>query len=277
MSTSAASTCSIRRTSHGSSPAHSSRTNSSLATKRVSAFGADLTAEHGLGFALRTGQEVEWDDGEQFINQISRNDEHRAALQAMNLGGGIIVPMLARGRVLGACVFANHRQRVMSDEDRRLARTLGERAAVLLGERPADAATQRGQPWPAGRTAAAVAPDAFRDSSSVPGTNRQAKAWRSAATSTTSFRSATGNWLLVVGDVTGHGVEAAAATGLVRHTIRSAAMMGLAPSQILDHANNAMLNGAGALPSGVYCTIALAAFAAPTDETVLRWTTAPRR
>jgi serine phosphatase RsbU (regulator of sigma subunit) len=75
-----------------------------------------------------------------------------------------------------------------------------------------------------------------------------------------------GQWLLVVGDVTGHGVEAAAATGLVRHTIRSAAMMGMRPSEILDHANSAMLNGSDALPTGVYCTIALVSLTAVPED-----------
>ena len=34
--------------------------------------------------------------------------------------------------------------------------------------------------------------------------------------------------------------------------------MKMRPSGILDHANKAMLNGSGALPPGMYCTIALA-------------------
>jgi serine phosphatase RsbU (regulator of sigma subunit) len=235
-----------------------------VATQRVSGFGADLAAEHGLGFALRTGTEVEWDDGEKFIDEISRNDEHRAALMAMNLGSGLIVPMGARGRVLGACVFANHRQRVMSDEDRRLARTLGERAGVLLD----NGLLMRQRKEVSHGLQAALLPPSLPK---IPGFEVGAR-YQSAGEGLEvggDFYDVvpTGNdhWLLVVGDVTGHGVEAAAATGLVRHTIRSAAMLGLAPSQILDHANNAMLNGAGVLPSGVYCTIAIAAFTAPTD------------
>ncbi|MEP7202947.1 MAG: SpoIIE family protein phosphatase [Ilumatobacteraceae bacterium] len=231
------------------------------ATKRVSGFGADLAAEHGLGFALRTGEEVEWDDGEHFITQISRNEEHRDALLAMNLGGGIIVPMLARGRVLGACVFANHDQRIMSDEARRLARTLGERTAVLLD----NGRLMRQRKEVSHGLQAALLPPSLPE---IPGFEIGAR-YQSAGEGLEvggDFYDVVpiggGKWLLVVGDVTGHGVEAAAATGLVRHTIRSAAMMGLAPSQILDHANAAMLNGAGALPSGVYCTIAIAAFMA---------------
>src|SRR3954454_17731625 len=61
-------------------------------TERVSDFGADFWAKDGLGRALRTGREVVWDDGDRFIERIARDDEHRQALEAMELGAGIIVP-----------------------------------------------------------------------------------------------------------------------------------------------------------------------------------------
>jgi sigma-B regulation protein RsbU (phosphoserine phosphatase) len=234
------------------------------ATRRVSAFSTDLKATHGLGRVLRTGEEVVWDHPEAFIAEIARSEEHRTALMDMDLGGGIIVPLLARGRVLGACVFANNRQRIMTDDDRRLARTLGERTAVLL-----DNARLMGQRKQVSHgLQSALLPASLP---SIPGYELGAR-YQSAGEGLEvggDFYDvvpiAPGNWLLVVGDVTGHGVEAAAATGLVRHTIRSAAMMGMSPPRILDHANNAMLNGAGAIPSGVYCTIALVALTTSVD------------
>ena len=235
------------------------------ATRRVSSFGADLSAVHGLGRTLRTGEEVTWDDGDHFISQVARNDEHRAALQAMSLGAGIIVPMLAAGRVLGACVFANHTHRGMTDEDRQVARSLGERAAVLLD----NARLLRQRKEVSHGLQAALLPASLP---SVPGFELGAR-YQSAGEGLEvggDFYDVVsvgrGQWLLVVGDVTGHGVEAAAATALVRHTIRSAAMMGMRPSEILDHANKAMLNGSDALPAGVYCTIALVSLTAIPDE-----------
>jgi GAF domain-containing protein len=227
-------------------------------TRRVSGFGADLNAEYGLGRVLRTGEEVAWDDPQRFIDQIARNDQHRAALLSMNLGSGIIVPLVSRGRVLGACVFANYRQRIMSDDDRRLARTLGERTAVLIDN--ARLLAQRKEV--SHGLQSALLPASLP---SIPGHEigaRYQSAGEGLEVGGDFYDVVPGSdetWLLVVGDVTGHGVEAAAATGLVRHTIRSAVMMEMSPSQILDHANKAMLNGAGALPAGVYCTIALAA------------------
>lgn len=50
-----------------------------------------------------------------------------------------------------------------------------------------------------------------------------------------------GRWLLVVGDVRGKGVDAAAVTGLARHTIRSIAMYEPEPSAILGHLNRVLL------------------------------------
>lgn len=59
-------------------------------------------------------------------------------------------------------------------------------------------------------------------------------------------------WIVAVGDVCGHGVEAAVETALVRHTIRSAAMGGVMPSAILGHLNEMLLrNSAEHVPDDV--------------------------
>nr|MDQ3642831.1 serine/threonine-protein phosphatase [Actinomycetota bacterium] len=50
-----------------------------------------------------------------------------------------------------------------------------------------------------------------------------------------------GKWLLVVGDVRGKGVDAAAVTGRARHTIRSIALYESRPSAILSHLNRVLL------------------------------------
>ena len=50
------------------------------------------------------------------------------------------------------------------------------------------------------------------------------------------------SWGLLVGDVCGTGPEAAATTGLVRHTVRALAKMGLAPTDVLSRVNAALLD-----------------------------------
>ena len=51
-------------------------------------------------------------------------------------------------------------------------------------------------------------------------------------------------WIIAVGDVCGHGVEAAATTGLVRHTIRSVALDAVMPSSVLTRINEMLLRSA---------------------------------
>jgi serine phosphatase RsbU (regulator of sigma subunit) len=228
------------------------------ATEWVSAFGPELQAPGGLGQVLRTGREVSWDDGERFIEQIARDEAQRAVLVAMNLGGGIIVPMLARGRVLGACMFANQRPRSMSDEDRQLARTLVERAAVLLD----NAFLMRQRTEISDRLQAALLPPSLPI---IPGFELGARfqpAGEGLDVGGDTYDVVplgSGGWLFVVGDVTGHGVDAAAATGLVRHTIRSAAALGMSPAGILDHVNRALLVHSGGMEVQTCCTVALVA------------------
>ncbi len=81
-----------------------------------------------------------------------------------------------------------------------------------------------------------------------------------------------GRWLLVVGDVKGKGVDAAAVTGLARHTIRSIALYEHRPSAILAHLNRVLLAAEGdrvaalqswdqtpwELTEPRFCTVALA-------------------
>jgi GAF domain-containing protein len=54
------------------------------------------------------------------------------------------------------------------------------------------------------------------------------------------FETPSGDWALVIGDVCGKGVEAAAVTGLTRYTIRGASRAGR-PSDVLRTLNNALL------------------------------------
>ena len=62
----------------------------------------------------------------------------------------------------------------------------------------------------------------------------------------------TGEWLIVIGDVTGKGAEAAATTALVRYTLRAAAQQPGSPSDLLTALNAAMLD-----QRADFCTIGL--------------------
>jgi serine phosphatase RsbU (regulator of sigma subunit)/anti-sigma regulatory factor (Ser/Thr protein kinase) len=68
-------------------------------------------------------------------------------------------------------------------------------------------------------------------------------------------------WLVVVGDVSGKGAEAAAVTGLVRDVIRVLAQDGRLPRDMLLRLNDTLVERAG----GRYCTLVLAAVARRED------------
>ncbi len=51
-----------------------------------------------------------------------------------------------------------------------------------------------------------------------------------------------GAWGFVIGDVCGHGAEAAAVTALTRHTVRAVARLGHAPAEVLALLNDALLH-----------------------------------
>jgi sigma-B regulation protein RsbU (phosphoserine phosphatase) len=66
----------------------------------------------------------------------------------------------------------------------------------------------------------------------------------------------------LVGDVCGKGLEAAALTGLARHTLRAVANVDK-PSEALAHLNRALLRER---IDGRFCTVALAVFDPPEDD-----------
>jgi sigma-B regulation protein RsbU (phosphoserine phosphatase) len=68
------------------------------------------------------------------------------------------------------------------------------------------------------------------------------------------FQVAEGDWMIVIGDVCGKGVEAAIVSALARHTIRGAAVREREPSLTLEALNEVLLRHG----SERFCTVALA-------------------
>jgi serine phosphatase RsbU (regulator of sigma subunit) len=75
------------------------------------------------------------------------------------------------------------------------------------------------------------------------------------------FPLAENRWLVAVGDVEGRGVEAAAVTGLVRHSLRSLMLTGATPSEALRHVNEllrAQTDDPGVSRPTRFCSVAAA-------------------
>jgi serine phosphatase RsbU (regulator of sigma subunit) len=76
-----------------------------------------------------------------------------------------------------------------------------------------------------------------------------------------------GRWVALVGDVCGKGLDAAALTGLARHTLRAVANVER-PSEALIQLNRALLRER---VDGRFCTVALAIFDAPEGDGARGW------
>ena len=155
--------------------------------------------------------------------------------------GRIVVPLSARGRVLGALAAGfdafepGHR-----DETLALLEDLGRRAALALdnarlyAERTAVATTLQRSLLP---------PDLPR----IPGAQLAAR-YRASGEGIElggdfydCFATGSGDWALVIGDVCGKGAEAAAITALARYTLRAAVLHTRRPSEVLAELNEALL------------------------------------
>jgi serine phosphatase RsbU (regulator of sigma subunit) len=162
------------------------------------------------------------------------------ALDSVGARAVVIFPLHARGRVIGALAFGDGGDRPLHPDEFELAHAVAVRAAVLVdnarlfAERSEVARALQDSLLPG------VLPD-------IPGLDLGAR-YRPAGQGLEvggdfydAFQADENWWVFAVGDVCGHGVEAASLTGLARHTIRSAAMSGVMPSAVLGHLNRMLL------------------------------------
>jgi len=189
---------------------------------------------------------------DELIERAVPDPEQRAALAGLGLRWVMLVPMIAGRRVIGAISFVTAESgRRLDQADLGLAEELGRRAgtavenARLYQERSHIAATlQRG-----------LLPDELP---AIPGL-RLASLYRPAGEENLvggdfydAFPTPSG-WMLLVGDVTGRGAEAAALTGQARHTLRTAGTLLGDPTAAFEQLNRALAHRSELTP----CTVAL--------------------
>jgi len=114
--------------------AHPDRGRESLAWEIEARYPAELGAEGGPGAVIRTGraEHVREVTGGA-IEAASADAEHAAMLRRLGLSASLVVPLRARGRVLGAIGFALAEPgRQFSTEDVKLAEETARRAALAI-------------------------------------------------------------------------------------------------------------------------------------------------
>jgi PAS domain S-box-containing protein len=192
---------------------------------------------------------------DEFLRSTCRDDEHFRLVRELGFQSYMCVPLVTRGRILGALtlVSTNPRRRY-GETDVAIAEEIARRASVridnarLYQERDRIAhALQQG-----------LLPRRLPD---VPMVDLAARyfpageAVEAGGDFYDAYDSGVGSWDVVIGDVCGKGPEAAAVMGLARSTLRALARSPRAPRRLLQALNEELLDQ---VPEGRFVTVAYA-------------------
>jgi PAS domain S-box-containing protein len=200
---------------------------------RLSRFGPPAVARTGKPQML---QRVD----EEAVRAVIPQERHRAIYHSVGYAAGVMVPLRVRGRILGVLgIASDDPTRLYTDFDVSTALELGRRGAGALEnarsfEREHRVATTLQQALlphslPVAehvRFYAAYAPAAWAQGESVGGD------WYDA------FALDDTRIAISMGDVAGHGIDAAVTMGSVRQAVRAAALCGGSPAEVLGRANS---------------------------------------
>lgn len=200
----------------------------------------DLTSDRGLGAVIRTGQaEIYPQITDAMIEQGAQDERHLELIRSLGMHSAIVAPMKSGAVVTGALTFVNAgSERRFDGDDLAFAEALAARAGTAVEN--ARLYTRLSQ------TAATL------QASLLPERLAQPPGWRLAASYSAGERGTEvggdfydtfdvpGGWMVVLGDVTGKGVKAAALTALARHTAKTAARFDPRPAAVMAHVNQVL-------------------------------------
>jgi PAS domain S-box-containing protein len=171
------------------------------------------------------------------IAAAPRDDRHLGLLRELELTSLMYVPLIARGKTLGAVTFVSaESKRRYDSNDLEFAEILCRRAALAYDNARLFAREQR----VAEALQTASLPTSLPE---IPGV-RISATYRAGAKESEiggdwydAFELPDGDLALSVGDVAGKGLKAAVAMGAVRQAIRAASFEGASPAEVLNRAN----------------------------------------
>src|SRR5664280_1198985 len=192
-----------------------------------------LDPEQGLGRVLHTGEALLYPEiPDEMLSQAAVDGVHLELLRAVGFRSVLIVPMRLGDRVLGAMTLVSaETARVLDESDLALAQQMAAQAAVaiensrLYSQRSAIARTLQ----------QSLLPDQLPE---IPGYELASIYMPAIETSMVGgdfydVWPVGDAWMIIIGDVTGKGIEAAALTALVRHTVRTASEFRSSPAELL--------------------------------------------
>ena len=225
----------------------------------------------GAPEVLRTGKPQMMELSDELLVSTVPDQEQLAMLRALEIRSFMIVPLIARGRVLGALTLvSSNPERRLSDDDLVFAEELARRASLavdnarLFQERSRVAETLQKSLLPP-------------ELPQIPGFEVAARYHPAGQGSDVGgdfydvFETGYGRWAVVIGDVCGKGVDAAALTGLTRYTIRATARQRPGPRDVIEALNDAVLLEKG---EGEFCTVVYAWLAPGPEHAELKLTCA---
>lgn len=207
----------------------------------------------GARAVIRSGQpELYPEIPEELLLQIAKDDEHLRLLRELRLESAMVVPLIARGHTLGAITLIGAESgRRFRDRDLEFAMDLARRAAlaidnaVLFRQRSEIATTLQRSLLPP------VIPDVPHLAIAPAYQHAGADGDAIGGDFYDIYEGPDGAWLVCMGDACGKGLEAAALTGLVRHTLRAIAMREASPAAVLAQLNDATVDQ---FDDGRFCT-----------------------
>jgi serine phosphatase RsbU (regulator of sigma subunit) len=229
--------------------AHSDPEKVAFVSRLQERYPPDPAAEGGAIQVSRTGRPVLMPEiPDELLVASAVDEEHLALIRSIGLKSAVVVPLLVRGRSLGALTLVHAESGQRFDEgDLAFAEQLAANAAIALD----NARLWEEQVAIADTLQAALLPATLPD---VPGL-RLAARYRPQSAGNPGIQvggdlydvvagDAPGRWSAVMADVCGKGPQAAALTALIRHTLRAEIDHGLGPVEVLHRLNRAMLHGA---------------------------------
>ena len=223
----------------------------------------DPTGPHPVAEVIRTGRAMPLDQlSDEQIERITTREDERDALRTHRFRSCIVLPLGARGSVLGALTLWIMTPGKTFDETAiRTAKRLADRAALALD----NARLHEQQAHIASVLQHSLLPRSLPEIGGFEIASRfraAGEAYEVGGDFYDVFRSGSGTWTAVIGDVCGKGPEAAALTSLARYTVRTAAHPETPPSKVLRALHDSIGSERADLR---FCTAALARIQTPAN------------
>jgi serine phosphatase RsbU (regulator of sigma subunit) len=225
---------------------------------QIDPYGPDPVAE-----VIRTGRTKFLDQlTDEEIDRITTRENEREMLRNYRFNSCVVLPLGARGSVLGALtLWIIGPAKAFDETARRTAKRLADRGALALD----NARLHEQQRHIASVLQHSLLPRSLPEIKGFEASSRFLAAGEASEVGGDFydvFRSGSGSWTAVIGDVCGKGPEAASLTALARYTVRTASSPESSPSEVLRTLHESISSERADFR---FCTAALARIQAPSN------------